>query len=389
MKPFGIYIHWPYCVAKCPYCDFNSHVRERIDETQWIRLVETELTAMTRLRMDWPQVESVFFGGGTPSLMSGRAVGAVLDTIFRLWKVNALAEITLEANPNSVERERFGDYRAAGVNRVSIGVQSFDDPALRQLGRAHNSEEAKRAVQTAKSIFPRVNFDLIYARPQQSVDEWVRELNQALQFGTEHLSLYQLTIEQGTAFAGLYRQGKLKLPDEDLAADFYAATQEICEAAGLPAYEISNHARPGQESRHNLLYWRYGDYAGVGPGAHGRLTIEGRRYASETERLPEKWTARVGSKGQGFSLSEICPRDAAKEHLLMGLRISEGVNLAEFATRWKLAPSGERLQRLQEMELIIVQHGYLSVSRAGRLVLNRVTHELTESLAPWRSAIPN
>jgi oxygen-independent coproporphyrinogen-3 oxidase len=214
-------------------------------------------------------------------------------------------------------------------------------------------------------------------------------LNQALQLGTEHLSLYQLTIEQGTAFAALYRQGKLKLPDEDLAADFYAATQEICEAAGLRAYEISNHARPGQESRHNLLYWRYGDYAGVGPGAHGRLTIEGRRYASETERLPEKWAARVGSKGHGFSLSEICPRDAAKEHLLMGLRILEGVNLAEFANRWQLAPSGERLQRLQEMELIVVQHGYLSVTSAGRLVLNRVTHELTESLGPWRSAIPN
>jgi oxygen-independent coproporphyrinogen-3 oxidase len=221
------------------------------------------------------------------------------------------------------------------------------------------------------------------------VDEWVRELKQALQFGTEHLSLYQLTIEQGTAFAALYRQGKLKLPDEDLAADFYAATQEICEAAGLPAYEISNHARPGQESRHNLIYWTYGDYAGVGPGAHGRLTIEGRRYASETERLPEKWAARVGSKGHGFSLSEICPRDAAKEHLLMGLRISEGVNLAEFATRWKVAPSGERLQRLQEMELIVVQRGYLSVTSSGRLVLNRVTHELTESLVPWGSAIPN
>jgi putative oxygen-independent coproporphyrinogen III oxidase len=381
MNAFGIYIHWPYCVAKCPYCDFNSHVRERIDEAQWTRLVESELTAMAHLRPDWPQVDSVFFGGGTPSLMSGRATGAVLETISRHWKISTSAEITLEANPNSVERGRFRDYRAAGVNRVSIGVQSFDEAALKQLGRAHSSEEAKRAIETAKATFPRVNFDLIYARPGQTITDWAGELNNALQFGTEHLSLYQLTIEQGTAFAALHRQGKLKMPDEDLAADFYGITQEICEAAGLPAYEISNHARQGQESRHNLLYWRYGDYAGVGPGAHGRLTIEGRRYAVETERLPERWAVRVESTGQGFSLCEVSPRDAAKEHLLMGLRISEGINLAEFATRWQLTPSEARLRRLEEMDLIATD-GNLTVTNAGRLVLNRVIHELTESLVP-------
>ena len=382
MNPFGIYIHWPWCVAKCPYCDFNSHVRERIDEMQWIRLIETELTAVARLRQDWPQVESVFFGGGTPSLMSGRAVGAVLDTIHRLWKITSGAEITLEANPNSVERERFRDYRAAGVNRVSIGVQSFDDVALSQLGRAHNSEDAKRAIENARLIFPRVNFDLIYARPGQTIGAWVDELHDALQFQTEHLSLYQLTIEQGTAFATLYRQGKLRMPAEDLSADFYLVTQEISQAAGLPAYEISNHARPGQESRHNLLYWRYGDYLGVGPGAHGRLTIEGQRYATETERLPERWATRVETMGQGFSLDELSPRDAAKEHLLMSLRIAEGVNLVEFAARWQLAPSEEHLQRLEKIGLTAIRDGNLAVTQGGRLVLNRVTQELTESLEP-------
>jgi putative oxygen-independent coproporphyrinogen III oxidase len=382
MNAFGIYVHWPYCVAKCPYCDFNSHVRERIDETHWTRLVETELVAMAHLRSDWPQVDSIFFGGGTPSLMSGRGASAVLATISRHWKISSDAEITLEANPNSVERERFREYRAAGVNRVSIGVQSFDEVALKFLGRAHSSEEAVRAIETAKVIFPRVNFDLIYARPGQTIAHWVGELNKALQFATEHLSLYQLTIEHGTAFAALHRQGKLNMPDEDLAADFYRATQDICEAAGLPAYEISNHARPGQESRHNLLYWRYGDYAGVGPGAHGRLTIEGRRYAAETERLPERWAARVESKGQGFSLSEVSTRDAATEHLLMGLRISEGVNLAEFATRWQLKPSEEHLRRLEEMDLIATTAGTLTVTDAGRLVLNRVIHNLTKSLVP-------
>ena len=382
MNPFGIYVHWPYCVAKCPYCDFNSHVRERIDEDRWTRLVETELTAMAQLRSDWPHVSSIFFGGGTPSLMSGRTTAKLLDTISRLWKISATAEITLEANPNSVEREKFSDYRAAGVNRVSIGVQSFDDVALGQLGRAHSSKEAIHAIVSATSIFPRVNFDLIYARPGQTIANWVGELNKALRFGTEHLSLYQLTIEQGTAFAALHRQGKINMPDEDLAADFYEVTQDICGAAGLPAYEISNHARPGQESRHNLLYWRYGDYAGVGPGAHGRLIIAGRRYATVTERLPERWAARVESTGRGFSLTEIPRREAAKEHLLMGLRISEGINLKDFASRWELRPSEECLARLEDINLIATGNSYLTVTNAGRLLLNRVTHELTESLVP-------
>jgi len=382
MSSFGIYIHWPYCVAKCPYCDFNSHVRERIDEHQWARLIDTELNAMAQLRLDWPQVDSIFFGGGTPSLMSGRAVTAVLETISRIWTIGADAEITLEANPNSVELERLGDYRAAGVNRVSIGVQSFDETALEQLGRAHSGEEAKRAIETAMAIFPRVSFDLIYARPGQSVADWVGELNRALQFGTDHLSVYQLTIEQGTAFAALHRQGRINMPDEDLAADFYDVTQDLCEAAGLPAYEISNHARPGQESRHNLLYWRYGDYAGVGPGAHGRLTIAGRRYAAVTERLPERWAVGVESTGRGFSLSEVSSRDAAKENLLMSLRISEGVNLTRFSARWELNPSEECLKNLEKLHLITAAHGNLTVTYAGRLVLNRVTHELIESLVP-------
>jgi len=382
MNPFGIYVHWPYCVAKCPYCDFNSHVRERIDEDRWTRLVETELTAMAQLRSDWPHVSSIFFGGGTHSLMSGRTTAQLLETISRLWKISATAEITLEANPNSVEREKFCHYRAAGVNRVSIGVQSFDDVALRQLGRAHSSKEGIHAIDTAISIFPRVNFDLIYARPGQTIANWVGELNKALRFGTEHLSLYQLTIEHGTAFAALHRQGKINMPDEDLAADFYEVTQDICGARGLPAYEISNHARPGQESRHNLLYWRYGDYAGVGPGAHGRLTVAGRRYLAVTERLPERWAARVESTGRGFSLTEIPRREAAKERLLMGLRISEGINLKDFASRWELRPSEECLARLEDINLIATGNSYLTVTNAGRLLLNRVTHELTESLVP-------
>jgi len=382
MSSFGIYIHWPYCVSKCPYCDFNSHVRERIDEDQWARLIDTELNAMAQLRSDWPQVDSIFFGGGTPSLMSGRAATAVLETISGIWTISADAEITLEANPNSVELERLGDYRAAGVNRVSIGVQSFDETALEQLGRAHSGEEAKRAIESAMAIFPRVSFDLIYARPGQSVADWVDELNRALQFGTDHLSVYQLTIEQGTAFAALHRQGRINMPDEDLAADFYDVTQDLCEAAGLPAYEISNHARPGQESRHNLLYWRYGDYAGVGPGAHGRLTIAGRRYAAVTERLPERWAVGVESTGRGFSLSEVSSRDAAKENLLMSLRISEGVNLTRFSARWELNPSEECLKNLEKLHLITAAHGNLTVTHAGRLVLNRVTHELIESLVP-------
>jgi oxygen-independent coproporphyrinogen-3 oxidase len=380
MIPFGIYVHWPFCAAKCPYCDFNSHVRDRIDEAEWVRLIVSELNSVARLQSTLPPVGSVFFGGGTPSLMSASAVTAVLAAIDRTWPVLVDAEITLEANPNSVEQERFAGYRAAGVNRVSIGVQALDDLALKQLGRLHDSAEAVGAIETALRTFPRVNFDLIYARPEQTISAWQHELKRAISFGTEHLSVYQLTIESGTAFATFHKQGKLALPDDELATDLYLLTQEICSAGGLQAYEVSNHARPGQESRHNLLYWRYGDYAGVGPGAHGRLTIEGQRVATEAERLPERWAARVNSQGQGFSTSAVERADAAREHLLMSLRLSEGLDLPQFGARWGLTPPGRILDDLQSHDLVRISDGRLVATPQGRLVLNQVTKRLANSL---------
>lgn len=380
MTEFGIYVHWPFCAAKCPYCDFNSHVRQQIDEAQWIQLIGAELQTIAALQEIRPDVSSIFFGGGTPSLMSPAATGSVLDAIGRLWPIRPDAEITLEANPNSVEQNRFRGYRAAGVNRVSIGVQSFDNVSLRQLGRLHDSEEAKSAIALAINIFPRVSFDLIYARPDQSADAWRRELEQALGFGTEHLSFYQLTIEQGTAFASLHRQGRLQLPDEDSATELYELTQSLCEGAGLPAYEVSNHARRGCESRHNLLYWRYGDYAGVGPGAHGRLTLGDRRIATDSERLPERWASRIVAEGRGFSLETIENRDAAREHLLMNLRITEGLDLAAFAGRWGLAPSPRAIDELEQMQLIERHGRRINATKPGRLVLNQVVAKLVDSL---------
>jgi len=377
---FGIYVHWPFCAAKCPYCDFNSHVRQQIDEAQWLRLIGAELHSIAGLQDIEPTVSSIFFGGGTPSLMSPAAAESVLAEIGRLWRIQPDVEITLEANPNSVEQDRFRGYRSAGVNRVSIGVQSLDDASLQQLGRLHDSTEAKSAIALATNIFPRVNFDLIYARPDQTLDDWKRELQQAFAFGTEHLSVYQLTIENGTAFASLHRQGKLKLPDEDLATGFYELTQELCENAGLPAYEISNHARPDCESRHNLLYWRYGDYAGAGPGAHGRLTLAGQRIATDSERLPERWASRIATEGRGFSLEPIEDDDAAREHLLMNLRINEGVDLAAFATRWGLAPSPQAIGEMRQMGFVAQSGSRISATRQGRLVLNRVVAKLSDSL---------
>lgn len=380
MTGFGIYVHWPFCAAKCPYCDFNSHVRDRIDEAQWVRLITSELGSMSGLQDVKPAVGSVFFGGGTPSLMSPAATESVLAAISRLWPVEPNAEVTLEANPNSVEQVRFQGYRAAGVNRVSIGVQSFDDHALRYLGRLHDSSEGRSAIRLAVDIFPRVSFDLIYARPGQSLADWERELHRALEFKTEHLSLYQLTIENGTPFAALHRQGKLVLPDEVAATELYELTQTLCEQAGLPAYEVSNHARPGSESQHNLLYWRYGDYAGVGPGAHGRLTFDGRRIATVGERLPERWASRVAAEGRGFSIETIENGDAAREHLLMNLRIGEGIDLAAFATRWGVAPSVQMLDELRRLRLIARCGDRIVTTKRGRLVLNQVVIVLADSL---------
>ncbi len=374
---FGIYVHWPYCAAKCPYCDFNSHVRETTDEMRWAKAITRELQSVAGLQGDdRPEVMSIFFGGGTPSLMSGKALAMVLDAIAARWRVTPQSEITLEANPNSVEQSRFRDYRAAGVNRVSIGVQALDDLSLKFLGRLHSAEEAKAAVKLGMEIFPRVSFDLIYARPKQTLLEWKRELAEALSFGNEHLSLYQLTIEKGTAFETLARQGKLDIPEEDCAADLFETTQEICEGAGLPAYEISNHARAGAEARHNLLYWRYEDYAGVGPGAHGRLNLNGARTATQAERLPERWLRKVEDEGSSLALEEISLHDAAREHLLMALRLREGLQIASYETQWGEALSNKRVLALESGGMITCEEGRLRTTPRGRLLLNSVVAEL-------------
>ena len=379
MSGFGVYVHWPFCAKKCPYCDFNSHVRDRYDDMRWARGIARELTAVAEMQGEHrPQVGSVFFGGGTPSLMSGAALAHVLDAVAATWEIVRDVEITLEANPNSVEQVRFGDYRAAGVNRVSIGVQALNNDALKALGRLHGVDEAKTAIRLAAAIFPRVSFDLIYARPNQTEEQWSEELTQALAFGTEHLSLYQLTIEPGTAFATLARHGELRLPDEDIAASMFETTQEICGQAGLPAYEISNHARAGAESRHNLTYWQYGDYAGVGPGAHGRITAGKRRLAMQAERLPEKWLTAVENTGCSFSVAEVGNQDAAQEHLLMGLRLTEGLDLEAYRARWGIEPSRQTIARLQQQGLISLQNNRLAPTPAGRLVLNSVIRALSE-----------
>ncbi len=378
-EPFGIYVHWPYCQAKCPYCDFNSHVRTELEEDRWSRAIARELAAVAELQNGVrPEVESIFFGGGTPSLMSGRAVGTVLEAIGKLWPLANDVEITLEANPSSVEQHRFQDYRAAGVNRLSVGVQSLDDAALKTLGRMHNAQEARRAVRLASAIFPRASFDLIYARPHHAPAAWAEELTAAFKFGTEHMSLYQLTIEPNTPYAQLAREGRLKVPDENMAAELYEVTQEICEAHGFPAYEISNHARAGAESRHNLIYWRYGDYAGVGPGAHGRLTLGDRRVATQAERLPERWLAQVEERGAGFTVENIETADSAREHLLMALRLAEGIDLSSYAARWGHAIAPQRIQVLAANDLVTLENNRLKASPRGRLVLNQLIAELAD-----------
>jgi len=371
---FGIYVHWPFCAAKCPYCDFNSHVRTAIDEDGWVDAIARELdwTAETQ-GDDRPIVETIFFGGGTPSLMQGRSAARILDRISRLWRMANDVEITLEANPASADAARFADYRAAGVNRLSLGMQALNDADLKFLGRLHNAAEARAALGLAMANFERVSLDLIYARPGQSDAQWREELKQALAFGTDHLSLYQLTIEPETPFALLHRNGQLRIPDDDLAAGLYETTQELTEAAGRPAYEISNHARPGSESRHNLIYWRYGDYAGVGPGAHGRLMLNGSRVATSTIRLPERWRETVAKEAKAFTdFTAIDDADAAREHLLMNLRLREGIDLAAYQARWGHRPSPEKIMPLIEQGMLRQEGNVLSATPQGRLVLNAV-----------------
>jgi oxygen-independent coproporphyrinogen-3 oxidase len=385
----GIYVHWPFCAAKCPYCDFNSHVRVQIDPDAWERAIRRELAFTAELQgRDRPRAQSVFFGGGTPSLASGRSIGNILDEIARRWGFSRDAEITLEANPASAEAGRFRDYRAAGVNRVSVGIQALNDADLKFLGRLHDVEEAKAALKAAMQTFSRVSLDLIYARPDQTVAAWRRELTEALAFDTEHLSLYQLTIEPGTPFAALARTGSLALPDEDTAAALYDATQEVTESAGLPAYEISNHARPGDESRHNLLYWRYGDYVGVGPGAHGRLTLADRRIATAAEKLPERWQEAVLRDGNGLvERMEIEARDAAREHLLMNLRLAEGIDVAAYRARWDVELDTACIDALSTAGLVRQTGTRLAVTTRGRLVLNAIIAELAPPRSGAREAV--
>jgi len=324
---FGVYIHWPFCLSKCPYCDFNSHVRHTpIDEERYVRAFTREIEA-NAARAPGREVTSIFLGGGTPSLMKPQTVGGILDAIGKYWRVARDVEVTLEAKPTSVEATRFHGYRAAGVNRVSLGVQALDDASLKTLGRLHTAREALDAVAIARAAFDRYSFDLIYARPDQTPQMWADELKLAISEAAEHLSLYQLTIEEGTPFFGLHAAGKLTTPDEATARALYDVTQEVCAQHGLPAYEISNHARPGAECQHNLVYWRGQEYAGIGPGAHGRLDIDGIRHALATERRPEAWLLRVEANGHGIVTDDLLnSEERADEFLLMGLRLAEGID---------------------------------------------------------------
>lgn len=373
MSGFGIYVHWPFCAAKCPYCDFNSHVRSEIDEAGWVDAIARELGHVAALQGGRrPNVEAVFFGGGTPSLMRGTSVAATLNAIAKYWTLDPNVEITLESNPASVDAARFRDYRAAGVNRLSLGIQALNDSDLKMLGRLHNTAEAKAAIRLALSTFERTSFDLIYARPDQTVDEWRAELNEAIAFGTEHLSLYQLTIEPATPFATLVRIGALKVPDDNRAVELYEATQEVSEAAGLPAYEISNHAKTGSQSRHNLIYWRYGDYAGVGPGAHGRVMLDGQRVATTCEKLPERWRDMVRRNGFGFTQTPVSNSEAAREHLLMNLRLTEGLDVSAYKARWNIALDEARIDSLVGDKFLERDGTIVRATPNGRLVLNSV-----------------
>jgi oxygen-independent coproporphyrinogen-3 oxidase len=377
---FAIYVHWPFCRSKCPYCDFNSHVRERIDEESWCRALLAELDHYAGLTPG-RTVTSVFFGGGTPSLMAPETAEAVLKRIAQRWRLAGDAEITLEANPNSVEAARFAGFRAAGVNRVSIGVQALDDRTLRFLGRAHDAGEARRAIGAAQRHFERYSFDLIYARPGQTTEAWLAELHEALALAADHLSLYQLTIEPGTAFHAAHARGDIALPDEGTAAELLDATQDVLATAGLPAYEISNHARPGSECRHNLVYWRYEDYVGVGPGAHGRLTANGKRLATRQEKAPETWIAAVRDRGHATAeVREIAPKDAAEEALMMGLRLTEGVAADSFRITTGLeldtVLDQTRLPNLIEGGFVMRDAAGLRATQRGRRVLNAVIAQL-------------
>ena len=386
---FGVYVHWPFCQAKCPYCDFNSHVRHTdIDERRFKHAFLRELNFLANLTgrpagNDGRQVRSIFFGGGTPSLMSADLVHAVLEEIGRLWNVDRGVEVTLEANPTSVEADKFRDFRTAGINRVSLGVQSLNDRDLKALGRLHSADEARAAIEIARAHFDRVSFDLIYARPDHDTAAWREELGAALALGCDHLSLYQLTIEPETPYAQLYEAGKLSIPPGRQAEALFEITQEVCSDAGLPAYETSNHARPGDECRHNLIYWRYGDYAGVGPGAHGRITSRGDKFATSTERHPETWVQRVLDEGNGIIEQTYLSRsEQADEMILMGLRLREGLNLSRLEALTGATINRDAIEDLMETGLLELADDGATLRAVGhgRFVLNELVLRISSSL---------
>ncbi|CUX83910.1 MAG: HemN-like radical SAM family enzyme [Roseibaca calidilacus] len=374
---FGLYVHWPFCQAKCPYCDFNSHVSAHVDQSAWARAYLSEidrLAAETGPRV----LNTIFFGGGTPSLMNPELVAAIIDRARARWPAANDLEVTLEANPTSVEAGRFRAYAQGGVNRVSVGIQALNDADLKRLGRMHSVAEGRKAFDIARDAFARVSFDLIYARQYQTLAAWEQELTEALSMAVDHLSLYQLTIEPGTAFGARAAKGGLHgLPDDDIAADMYLATQDICDRHGLLAYEVSNHAKPGAQSRHNLIYWRYGDYAGIGPGAHGRLTLHGTRWATQTPLMPNTWLNQVNSQACGEAAREaIPPEEQALEHIMMGLRLNEGLDMDRFTRLNGAALPQARIDSLAEQGLVTVHENRLTATPHGRAVLNGVLREL-------------
>lgn len=375
---FALYVHWPFCAAKCPYCDFNSHVRtEKPDAMAYARALVTELEWVAACMASRPQLHSIFFGGGTPSLMPGTAVALVIDAAARLFPFAPDIEITLEANPTSTDASRFADYAKAGVNRASVGIQALNDTDLKALGRWHTVTEAQKAFETAQKTFARTSFDLIYARVGQRVSDWEEELKSALDMCADHLSLYQLTIEDGTPFGLLAKTGRLTIPSDDTAAEFYDVTQSVTGLEGLQNYEISNHARPGQESRHNLVYWRYGEFIGIGPGAHGRVTLDGKLTATSTERLPERWLNHVATRGEGFVTREAVPSNAqAEEYLVMSLRLAEGLDIARYEKLAQRSFDENVIATLSGHGLVQKTEGRLKATPQGRMVLNRLVADL-------------
>ena len=371
MIGFGLYVHWPFCQAKCPYCDFNSHVANDVDQDDWANALCSEIERAAKELPD-KTLNSIFFGGGTPSLMAPGTVGKIISSAHAAWGWSNDVEITLEANPTSVEAAKFEGFHAAGVNRVSIGIQALNDNDLKALGRLHTAQEARTAFDTARAIFDRVSFDLIYARQNQSLAMWEAELKEALSMAADHLSLYQLTIEDGTAFGDRYAKGMLKgLPDEDLASDMFELTQELTSNAGMPAYEISNHAVAGSESRHNLIYWRSHDWIGVGPGAHGRFTKDCLRISTETHLNPKHWLDAVLMDGSGESARSVIPSGTFNEEvLMMGLRLEEGIPLR------KVASYGYGINELAKEGYLVIANDRVKTSAKGKLVLNAILRVL-------------